>query len=63
MYPDEINGIVINIKKFQDVISIWNKTGSDKDTVESVKVDTIRLLGIPANSSMKYDLFSSQGKD
>ena len=58
-YPDEICGIVINIKKKKNIISIWNKSGSDMEIRNTVRNDLLRLLGLPENTKMDYQKFNA----
>ena len=55
---NEINGIVISIRNNQDTMSIWNKNGRDTETVNSIKQDIIKILGIPNHAQMNYEQFN-----
>ncbi len=54
---NEINGIVITIRPNGDTISIWNRNGKDQVVVDRIKHDLIRLLNLPEDIKIEYELF------
>ena len=59
-YPDEINGIVLNIKKKFNIISVWNKSGKDLEIRNTIKSDLIKILGVPPHTKLEYQQFSAE---
>jgi hypothetical protein len=53
---DQINGIVIQAKKGGDQINVWLRSGKEA-VVERVKADFKRLLKLPDNINLEFDLF------
>ncbi|KAL9646127.1 hypothetical protein ABK040_008005 [Willaertia magna] len=51
---DDINGCVISIRENHDIISIWNKSGQDKDLNERLRVDLMKLLNLPTSTKLEY---------
>lgn len=53
--PDgEICGAVISIRYSEDIISIWNKTSSDRDTTDRLRDAIKKVLRLPGHVHMEY---------
>ena len=59
---NQINGIIVSVKQAGDQIAIWNRNGRDPKIVEQIKQDLIRLLSLPENIKMDYELFYKDEK-
>lgn len=51
-----INGIIIQVKQVGDQIAIWLRTGKES-VVDRIKQDLVRLLSLPDNIRLDFDLF------
>ena len=53
--PDgEVCGAVISIRYSEDIISIWNKTSSDRDTTDRLRDAIKKVLRLPGHVHMEY---------
>lgn len=54
--PSEICGMVLSIRASEDIISIWNKSGDNKDTIAYIRDQICRILRLPSVISLEYKL-------
>lgn len=53
--PDgEICGAVVSIRYSEDIVSIWNKTATDRDITERLRDAIKRVLQLPSHVHMEY---------
>lgn len=53
--PDEeICGAVVSIRYSEDIVSIWNRTASDRDVTERIRDAIKRILQLPSCAYMEY---------
>ncbi|GAB5369435.1 hypothetical protein AAMO2058_001404300 [Amorphochlora amoebiformis] len=57
---DEICGIVISIKPTEDRLTVWNKTGANKDIVAKIRDGIQRVLKVPNADAFEYLAHSSK---
>lgn len=50
----EISGCVASVRGGEDVLSVWNKTGSDAEVKQHLKQKLIAILKIPKDTIMEY---------
>lgn len=60
---DEICGLVLSCREYQDIISIWTKTGDDVYTREHVRETIKTALQLPASTLMEYKTHDASLKD
>lgn len=51
---NEICGAVIQIRHYEDTISIWNRNASRTDMTNKIKATLQRVLSLPASCVMEY---------
>uniref|UniRef100_A0A7S4E0V1 Uncharacterized protein n=1 Tax=Lotharella globosa TaxID=91324 RepID=A0A7S4E0V1_9EUKA len=59
---DEICGVVVSAKALEDKITIWNKTGADKDKVMMILAALQKILGITNAAAFEYLAHSNKIK-
>ena len=60
---NEISGIVLSIRDHHDIISVWNKTATDQDIRYKIRDILIRILKLPAGTTMEYKTHNESLKD
>ncbi|XP_022238913.1 eukaryotic translation initiation factor 4E type 2-like isoform X1 [Limulus polyphemus] len=56
MVGEEICGAMIAVRFQEDIISVWNKTGSDNATTIKIRDTLKRVLNLPPNTYMEYKM-------
>ena len=54
---NEITGVVLQVQENTDKIGVWMRHGSDPATVQRVKANIMRLLNLPNDVKMNFQLF------
>ncbi|RKP19299.1 PP2C-domain-containing protein [Rozella allomycis CSF55] len=62
-FSSDICGLVLSIRQFEDIISVWNKTSSDKDLIQDLKNKLAELLELPSGTIVDYKVHNSHHKD
>ena len=52
---DEVLGLLVTLRHNFDTIQVWNKSGKDKERIDTVKKDIERVLQIGADSELRLD--------
>lgn len=60
---DELCGIVISIRFQEDIISVWNRTSTDRDAKRKIHDTLKRALSLPSNVVMEYKAHDASIKD
>lgn len=63
MVGEEICGAVVSIRFQEDIISVWNKTASDKATTIRIRDTLKRVLNLPAHTVMEYKTHNTSMRD
>lgn len=59
---NEVLGLVISLKPYQDIISIWNRNGRDTEKVQSLREDIERIINPDAEVKIEYEIFEEEKK-
>eukprot|EP00128_Syssomonas_multiformis_P013684 Colp12_sorted_trinity150504_noHs@35921 len=60
---EELCGVTCNVRFQEDILAVWNRTASDRDTTLQIKDTIRRVLSLPANSPMEYKAHDTSLKD
>lgn len=63
MVGEEICGAVVSIRFQEDIISVWNKTASDKATTTRIRDTLRRVLNVPPATIIEYKTHNDSLKD
>ncbi|XP_033117890.1 eukaryotic translation initiation factor 4E type 2-like [Anneissia japonica] len=63
MVGDEICGAVVSIRFAEDIISIWNRTASDRTITSRIRDTLKRVLNLPLSTIMEYKAHTDSIKD
>jgi translation initiation factor 4E len=55
---NEILGIAISLRPNQDTISLWLRSGKDKEKIESIKEDIEKLIKIEEGMKLEFENFT-----
>jgi hypothetical protein len=59
---NEVLGLVISLKPYQDIISIWNRNGTNKEKVQSLREDIERIISPDGEVKIDYEVFEEEKK-
>jgi len=63
MVGEEICGAVISVRFQEDILSLWNRTADDAQTVGRIRDTLKRVLNLPASTIMEYKMHVDSMKD
>jgi len=63
MVGEEICGAVISVRFQEDILSLWNRTADDQQTVTRIRDTLKRVLNLPASTIMEYKMHMDSIKD
>ncbi|XP_075588069.1 eukaryotic translation initiation factor 4E type 2 [Dermatophagoides farinae] len=58
MVDDEICGIVVACRYYEDYICVWNRSGNDQEIKARIRDTLKRVLNLPTNIILEYKLHS-----
>lgn len=62
-YHDEVVGVVISVRKEEDIISVWNQSSSDEKAKMAIKDGMTRVLDVPTKTLFEYKVHSDSMKE
>jgi len=63
MVGEEICGAVISVRYQEDILSLWNRTADDVQTVSRIRDTLKRVLNLPSSTVMEYKMHVDSLKD
>jgi len=63
MVGEEICGAVISVRFQEDILSLWNRTADDPQTVSRIRDTLKRVLNLPSSTIMEYKMHVDSMKD
>jgi len=57
-YDEEVNGLVVSIRKGLDKIALWTKTGDKEEVCKRIGVQFREFLGLPSTITLGFQLHS-----
>jgi translation initiation factor 4E len=53
--PDgEICGVVLSVRYSEDILGVWNKTATDRESTERIRESLKKILQLPPHAHMEY---------
>eukprot|EP00118_Oscarella_pearsei_P007154 m.33908 g.33908 ORF g.33908 m.33908 type:complete len:148 (+) comp31926_c0_seq3:867-1310(+) len=63
MVGDELCGAVVSMRFQEDIISVWNRTASNRAVTERIRDTMMRVLSLPPNTVIEYKCHNASLKD